>query len=148
MDETFAGIMEVLATTPPAGSSTVRGTTYVHTRILRVGRSDEHRQTTVRIMLEGRPLEVPLASGLETGPFFDAAKDSSVVRVRLRAEWLHVADETPGIRNPVVTGVEERRNAHSGVLILEAARVHRVVTTDELPALLSSIDRTDDGEDL
>ena len=85
MDETFASVMDALAKAPPTGAQRVRGTTYVHTKILRVGRIDERQQPRVRIYIEGRPIEVALAEGLATGPFFDAAKSEQIVRVRLRA---------------------------------------------------------------
>jgi hypothetical protein len=144
MDETFADVMEALARSPPLGSQRVRGTTYVHTTILRIGRVDERQASKVRIVLDGRPLDVPLAEGLATGPFFDAAKNEQVVRVRLRASWLHVTGERPVLREPVVIGIDESRAPATGARIVEIAHAQNVITANDLPALLSSIDR--DGE--
>jgi len=145
MDETFANVMDALAKAPPVGAQRVRGTTYVHTKILRVGRIDERQQPRVRICLDGRPIEVALAEGLATGPFFDAAKTEQVVRVQLRADWLHVVGERAVIRNPLVIGIEHAKGATSGARIVELATSQRLITADELPALLLSIDRSDRG---
>jgi hypothetical protein len=146
LDETFANLMEALAKTAPAGTQRVRGTTYVHTKILRVGRTDERQQHRVRINVDGRPIEVALAEGLATGPFFDAAKSEQVVRVRLRADWLHVVGERPVIHDPLVIGIDEAKEASNGARIIAIAAAQRLVTADELPALLSSIDRSDEDD--
>src|SRR5262245_25813453 len=141
MDEMFADVMDALAKSSPPGSQGVRGTTYVYSRILRIGRVDERQVPKVRIMLDGRPLDVPLAEGLATGPFFDAAKNEQVVRVRLRASWLYVAGERPVLREPVVIGLDESMAPATGAHIVEIAHAQAVITADDLSALLSSIDR-------
>lgn len=146
MDETFANVMEALAKAPPVGTQRVRGTTYVHTKILRVGRIDERQQPRVRIYLDGRPNEVPLAEGLATGPFFDAAKREQVVRVQLRVDWLHVMGARAVIRNPLIVGIEHAKGTASGSRIIELATSQHLVTADELPALLLAIDRSDEGD--
>ncbi|HMG52771.1 MAG TPA: hypothetical protein VK601_04810 [Kofleriaceae bacterium] len=146
MDETFANIMDALAKAPSTGAQRVRGTTYVHTKILRVGRTDERQQLRVRISVNGRPIDVALAEELAAGPFFDAAKSEQIVRVRLRAAWLHVAGEHPVVRDPLVIGIDETKGASSGARIVEIAAAQRIVTADELPALLSSIDRSDEDD--
>jgi hypothetical protein len=147
MDETFADVMEALARSRSLGSQRVRGTTYVHTMILRIGRVDERQAPKVRIVLDGRPLDVPLAEGLATGPFFDAAKNEQVVRVRLRASWLHVTGERPVLREPVVIGIDESRAPATGARIVEIAHAQNVITANDLPALLSSIDRDGDKDE-
>lgn len=141
MDETFANVMEVLANAPVMDTQRVRGITYVHTVILRVGRVDERQLVKVRIVVDGRPLDVPVAEGLASGPFFDAAKTSQVVRIRLRASWLHVAGERPTLRDPIVIGIDESKPAASGARIVELAQAHNVISADDLPPLLRSLDR-------
>ncbi len=137
--------MEGLAKAAPSGAQRVRGTTYVHTKILRVGRADERQQLRVRINVEGRPIDVAIADGVAAGEFFDAAKTEQVVRVRLRADWLHVAGQRSIITDPLVIGIDVAKVA-SGARIVEMAVAQRLVTADELPALLSSIDRSDEDD--
>jgi hypothetical protein len=146
LDETFADIMEALAKTQPAGMQRMRGTTYVHTKILRVGRADEGKPLRVRINLDGRPLEVPIAEGLAIGPFFDAAKSERISRVHLRVEWIHVAGARPTISGPLVIGIDEVKEMATGAKIVAMSAERRLVTADELPALLSSIDRSDEDD--
>jgi hypothetical protein len=98
MDETFADVMEALARSPSLGSQRVRGTTYVHTMILRIGRVDERQAPKVRIVLDGRPLDVPLAEGLATGPFFDAAKNEQVAIAR--AYWIRRSTRSASMLRP------------------------------------------------
>lgn len=146
LDETFADIMDALAKTQPAGMQRMRGTTYVYTKILRVGRADESKPLRVRINVDGRPLDVSLAEGLATDPLFDAAKSERIMRVRLRVEWIHVAGERPTIHNPLVIGIDEMKEMATGAKIVALAADRRLVTADELPALLSSIDRSDEDD--
>ena len=144
MDETFANVMDVLARSPPIDSQRVRGTTYVYTRVLRIGRVDERQALKARLVLDGRPLDVPLAEGLAPGPFFDAARNEQVVRVRLRAAWLYTSGQRPVIHDASVIGIDETRAPATGAQVVEFAHAQSVIGADDLPALLSSIDR--DGE--
>jgi hypothetical protein len=57
LDETFASLMDALAAAPEVGSHRARGTTYVYSKILRVGRVNERHEYRVR------PLHASSASG-------------------------------------------------------------------------------------
>lgn len=146
LDETFATLMEAFAKAQPSDAKRVRGTTYVYTKILRVGRADERQKPRVRINVDGRPLEVPIAEELATGPFFDAAKNEQVMRVRLRADWTHVSGERPAISHPIVIGIDDVKEIATGAKIVAMAATQRLMTADELPVLLSSIDRSDEDD--
>jgi hypothetical protein len=143
LDSEFAGVMEAIAASAAnaPGTDRVRGSTYVYSKILRIGRQDERQAHRARIMLEGRAIDLALAPDLEVAPFFDVAKREEVVRVRLRAEWIHRPDSAPELDTATITGIDLGSSPASGARILALAAQHRVITSDDLPAVLSSIDR-------
>lgn len=145
LDETFAAMMEAIAIALPAGSNVVRGTTYVFSKVYRVGRTDDQRPMKARITIEGRPLEVRVDDEVARDLLFDAARRDSVVRLRLAAEWIHHPNEAPRIRTAVVTGIDTAAESGAGARLIALARAKKVITAEDLPAVLSSIAR--DRED-
>ena len=144
LDETFAFMMDALAAVPEVGSHRGRGTTYVYSKILRVGRTDERHAYRVRIIVDGRPLEVPIGE-LAVGPFFDAAKRDAVVRLRLQAEWTQSPGQPPVQSKADVIGMDDV-TLGAGARILALAREYNVITADELPEVLASIEEMRRGE--
>lgn len=144
LDETFATLMDALSTAPEVGTHKARGTTYVYSKILRVGRIDERHAYRVRISVEGRHHELSIGQ-LAAGPFFDAAKRDATVRLKLQAEWTQSPGGTPSICFATIIGMDEVTPA-SGARILALAKEYKVITADELPAVLESIDKARSGE--
>ncbi len=140
LDETFAALMEALAAAPPAGSHKARGTTFVHSKIYRVGRLDERHAYRIRISVEGRPVDLPIGE-LDVAPFFDAAKRDAIVRLKLQAEWLQSPGQLPVLCKAVVVGIDEA-SPGSGARILALAKEYKVITSEELPAMMAAIERS------
>lgn len=62
-------------------------TTSVRSCVLRVGKVAEGKPVCARINLEGEVRDVPIEG--PAGPFFDAARDEGLYRIRLRIAWRH-----------------------------------------------------------
>lgn len=144
LDETFAAVMEALAVAPEVGTHKARGTTYVYSKLLRVGRIDERNAYRVRVVVEGRPLDLPIGE-LAVGPFFDAAKRDAVVRLKLQAVWTQSPGQAPVLCDAVVVGLEDAAPG-SGARILALAKEYNVIAADELPEVLASIEKSRGGE--
>jgi hypothetical protein len=144
LDATFASVMDAIAAAPEVGTHKARGTTYVYSKILRVGRVDERHSYRVRISIDGKPHELPIGQ-LAAGPFFDAAKRDVMVRLKLQAEWTQSPGGTPRITGATILGMDERPPA-SGARILALAKEYEVITAEELPAMLEAIDKARSGE--
>jgi len=138
IDETFAALMDALATAPAIGTHKAHGTTYVYSKILRVGRIDERHAYRVRIAVEGRPHDLSIGD-LAVGPFFDAAKRDSVVRLKLQAEWTQTPGQPPVLSRADIVGMDDASPA-TGARILALAKEYNVITADELPEVLASIE--------
>ena len=144
LDETFATVMDALATAPEVGTHKARGTTYVYSKILRVGRIDERHAYRVRVAVEGRHLDLSIG-GLAAGPFFDAAKRDAIVRLKLQAEWTQSPGQSPVLCDAVVVELNEVAPG-SGARILALAKEYNVIAADELPEVLTAIEKTRSGE--
>jgi hypothetical protein len=144
LDETFATVMDALAIAPEAGTHKARGTTYVYSKILRVGRTDERHGYRVRVAVEGRHLDLSIG-GLAAGPFFDAAKRDVIVRLKLQAEWTQSPGQSPVLSDAVIVELNEAAPG-SGARILALAREYNVIAADELPEVLTSIEKARSGE--
>lgn len=59
--------------------------TSVRSAVLRVGRASEGRPNCARILFDGEARDVPITGAV--GPFYDAAKEGGLYRIRLRAAW-------------------------------------------------------------
>lgn len=144
LDETFATVMDALAAAPEVGTHKARGTTYVYSKILRVGRIDERCPYRVRVAVDGRTLDLSIG-GLAPGPFFDAAKRDAIVRLKLQAEWTQSPGQSPVLSNAVIVGLDEAAPG-SGARILALAKEYNVIAADELPEVLASIEKARSGE--
>jgi hypothetical protein len=144
LDETFASLMEALANAPEVGSHKARGTTYVYSKILRVGRIDERHECRVRVVVDGRPRDLSIG-GLAVAPFFDAAKRDVLVRLKLQAEWTQSPGQPPCLLDASILGIEEVTPG-SGARILALAKEYNVITVDDLPDVQAAIERQRSGE--
>jgi hypothetical protein len=144
LDETFASVMDGLADAPTVGTHKARGTTFVYSKILRVGRVDEHHAYRVRVVVEGRPLELSIGQ-LAVAPFFDAAKRDVLVRLKLQAEWTQSPGQAPVLMTAEVVGMDDTPPA-TGARILALAKEYNVITAEELPAVLESIEEQRRGK--
>lgn len=59
--------------------------TSVRSVVLRVGKAAEGKPVCARIEFEGEARDIPIEG--TSGPFFDAARDGGVYRIRLRIAW-------------------------------------------------------------
>lgn len=68
----------------------VSTSTSVRSVVLRVGKVAEGKVVCARINLEGEPREIPIEG--DPKPFFAAAQDEGIHRIRLRIAWKHDRD--------------------------------------------------------
>lgn len=144
LDATFASVMDAIGAAPEVGTHKARGTMYVYSKILRVGRVDERHSYRVRISVDGKPHELSIGQ-LAVGPFFDAAKRDVMVRLKLQAEWTQSPGGTLAITWATILGMDEMPPA-SGARILALAKEYKIITAEDLPAVLESIDKARSGE--
>jgi hypothetical protein len=144
LDETFATVMDALAAAPEVGTHKARGTTYVYSKILRVGRIEERHAYRVRVAVDGRHLDLSIG-GLAVGPFFDAAKRDAIVRLKLQAEWMQSPGQSPVLMTAEVVGMDDTPSG-TGARILALAKEYNVIAADELPEVLASIEKARSGE--
>jgi hypothetical protein len=145
LDETFASVMEGLAEAPPPGERKMRGTTYVYSKVLRVGRVDEHHGYRIRVVVEGRPHELSIGQ-LAVGPFFDAAKRDAVVKLKLKATWSLPSDREPmpTLEAAEVVGMDDT-SPGTGAQVLALAKEHKIISGEDLPEVLASIEESRRG---
>lgn len=80
-----------VATNPSVGRR-VSGTTMVYSRVLRVGFTNERGDLKARLVLDGKPVDVTVASHAEEA-FWDAARSKRRLPIRLRASWYRGLDD-------------------------------------------------------
>lgn len=95
LDDAFvSGLIDLKSRATPDSLPYARGTTVVHTHILRIGRLADDGPVRARIRIYGTLHDVRVRDS-EQSAFFDAAKSGAEVAVRLSGDWIrHESGET------------------------------------------------------